>query len=103
MQLEDFFRETVYLLANEDGLLRQTEDGLICPIHIFPIFETIDDLIASPAIMLRFLTDPLTQRSLGYKQQATGWDRPTQQIMVGYSDSNKDWGILASQWSLFRA
>ena len=94
---------SVYLLANEAGLLRQTEDGLICPIHIVPLFETIDDLIASPTIMQRFLADPLTQRSLRYQQQATGWDRPTQQIMVGYSDSNKDGGILASQWSLFRA
>ena len=94
---------SVYLLANEAGLLHQTEDGLICPIHIVPLFETIDDLIASPAIMQRFLADPLTQRSLRYQQQATGWDRPTQQIMVGYSDSNKDGGILASQWSLFRA
>ena len=65
---------SVYLLANEAGLLHQTEDGLICPIHIVPLFETIDDLIASPAIMQRFLADPLTQRSLRYQQQATGWD-----------------------------
>ena len=93
----------VYLLANEAGLLRQTAEGPICPIPVVPLFETIDDLIASPTIMQRFLAHPLTQRSLHYQQQATGWDRPTQQIMIGYSDSNKDGGILASQWSLFRA
>ena len=77
MQLEDFFRETVYLLAKKARLLRQTEDRLICPIHIVPLFETIDDLIASPVIMQRFLADPLTQRSLRYQQQATGWGRPS--------------------------
>ena len=42
---------SVYLLANEAGLLRQAEDELIYSIHIVPLFETIDDLIASPAIM----------------------------------------------------
>jgi phosphoenolpyruvate carboxylase len=68
----------VYLLANETGLLRQAEKGLVCPIHIVPLFETIDKLIASPAIMQRFLADPLTQRSLRYQQLVTGWDRPTQ-------------------------
>jgi phosphoenolpyruvate carboxylase len=94
---------TVYVLANEAGLTLKTKEGMICRIPVVPLFETIDDLIASPNIMRGFLQHPLTQRSLRYQQQVTGWDRPTQQIMIGYSDSNKDGGILASQWSLFRA
>ena len=51
---------------------------------------------AGPGISEAFLSHPITQRSLLPA-------RPTFQMMIGYSDSNKDCGILASQWALHRA
>ncbi|GAA4851403.1 phosphoenolpyruvate carboxylase [Algivirga pacifica] len=91
---------SVYLLCREAGLTIQTEEGLVCKIPVVPLFETIDDLQASPQIMQGFLDHPITKRSLEYQRQLHGWDKPRQMVMVGYSDSNKDGGTLASQWSL---
>jgi len=87
---------TVYLLAREAGLTEWTPEGLRCPLPVVPLFETMDDLEAGPGIVEAFLNHPVTQRSLK-------GDKPTFQMMVGYSDSNKDCGILASQWALHRA
>ena len=87
---------TVYLLAREAGLMEWTPQGLRCPLPVAPLFETMGDLAAAPAISHDFLSHPITQRSLAP-------DRPSFQMMVGYSDSNKDCGILASQWALHRA
>jgi len=88
----------VYLLAREAGLMELTDDGLVCPLPVVPLFETMDDLDRSPGILKSFLIHPLTKRS-----QATGGELPTQQVMLGYSDSNKDCGILAAQFALQRA
>ena len=93
----------VYLLAREVGLDAATPAGPACCLPVVPLFETIDDLRRSPAILAAFLDHPLTRRSLEAQRQRIGADRPTQQVMVGYSDSNKDGGILASWWSLYRA
>ncbi|SKB07504.1 Phosphoenolpyruvate carboxylase, type 1 [Prosthecobacter debontii] len=87
---------TVYLLAREAGLTEWTPEGLRCPLPVTPLFETMDDLEAGPGIVEAFLKHPVTRRSLHP-------ENPTLQIMVGYSDSNKDCGILASQWALHRA
>ena len=94
---------TVYLLAREAGLLFSQENDLVCPIPVVPLFETIEDLKASPEIMDRFLSHPLTQASLEYHRKAKGLEKKQQQIMIGYSDSCKDGGILSSQWNLFLA
>jgi phosphoenolpyruvate carboxylase len=91
----------VYLLAKEAGLATLGDGGLRCRLPVVPLFETIDDLDASPEILTDFLQHPITQRTLG--AQATGSGSPSQQVMIGYSDSNKDGGILASQWGLHRA
>ncbi|NJP07466.1 MAG: phosphoenolpyruvate carboxylase [Chloroflexaceae bacterium] len=92
----------VYLLAREVGLLIDTADGLACQLPVVPLFETIDDLERSPSILADFLAHPLTQRSLVL--QPRGDDRlPVQQVMIGYSDSNKDGGMFASLWGLYRA
>jgi phosphoenolpyruvate carboxylase len=93
----------VYLLAREAGLMLTTEAGMVCQLPIVPLFETIDDLERSPDILRDFLAHPLTQRSLAYQKQQRGADTPVQQVMIGYSDSNKDGGILASMWNLYQS
>jgi phosphoenolpyruvate carboxylase len=93
----------VYLLAREAGLAESTPAGLVCRLPVVPLFETIEDLEASPAILRQFLSHPMTLRSLAARRSDLGEDRPVQQVMVGYSDSNKDGGLLASQWGLYRA
>ena len=92
---------TVYLLARESGLTTQTEEGLVCKLQVVPLFETIEDLQESPKILKAFLEHPFTQRSLEYQRKNRGIEKPVQQVMIGYSDSNKDGGILASQWFLY--
>jgi phosphoenolpyruvate carboxylase len=82
----------VYLLAREVGLTRMTSEGLCCDIPVVPLFETIEDLENAPSIVEAFLDHPVTRRSLGKNMQ----------VMLGYSDSCKDGGILTSQWSLYR-
>jgi phosphoenolpyruvate carboxylase len=93
----------VYLLAREAGLVHGSAGQLVCEIAVTPLLETIDDLEASPAIMSEFLAHPAVKRSLQYIQERDGTPRPVQEVMIGYSDSNKDGGILASQWYLRRA
>lgn len=93
----------VYLLAREAGLMKMTEAGLVCQLPVVPLFETIDDLERSPDILREFLAHPLTQRSLKYQQQERGTQALVQQVMIGYSDSNKDGGILASIWNLYQS
>jgi phosphoenolpyruvate carboxylase len=87
----------VYLLAREAGLMERTAEGLVCPLQVVPLFETMDDLDGSPEILRTYLAHPVTRRS-----QALG-HFTSQQVMLGYSDSNKDCGILAAQFALQRA
>ncbi len=94
---------TVYVLAREAGLLRNTSEGLVCILPVVPLLETIDDLEAGPQILNEFLEHPFTKRSLKYHSKINKTEHITQQIMIGYSDSNKDGGILASQWHLYKA
>ncbi len=64
-------------------------------IKVAPLFETIGDLEAAPDIMKRWLGLPAMRSLLG---------RPAvQEVMLGYSDSNKDGGYTASRWSLHKA
>ncbi|PWJ40754.1 phosphoenolpyruvate carboxylase [Sediminitomix flava] len=93
----------VFVLCREVGLTVQTEEGLVCKLPVVPLFETIEDLQQSPQIMENFLDHPLTKRSLEYQRKVNEWTKPRQMIMVGYSDSNKDGGVIASQWSLFHS
>jgi phosphoenolpyruvate carboxylase len=109
----------VYFFAQEAGLTEWKSYGLVCPLPVVPLFETIDDLTHAPAIMAGFLDHPVTRSSLRWLHgnlitrrgerlgralsEPEGELRPSQQVMIGYSDSNKDGGILASQWALHRA
>lgn len=95
----------VYVLAREAGLTRSLPEGLVCVLPVVPLFETLDDLEAAPSILGAFLDEPMTRRSLGFLSWNWGREKLpiTQQVMVGYSDSNKDAGIFASQWGLQKA
>ncbi|HQX92984.1 MAG TPA: phosphoenolpyruvate carboxylase, partial [Thermomonas sp.] len=66
------------------------------PLDVAPLFETVADLEAAPEVMRMLFEDPLYRRHL-----AARGDR--QIVMVGYSDSAKDGGVLASRWALQRA
>ncbi len=93
----------VYLLAREAGLAKWTSDGLVCSLPVVPLFETLDDLERGPGIVREFLAHPVTRRSLLRQAGDAGEANPVQQVMIGYSDSNKDCGIFASQWTLHRS
>ena len=92
----------VYLLCREAGLLKKHNGEMVCVLPVVPLLETIDDLERGPEILDRFLSHPITQQSMEYRKARHG-ARSSQQVMIGYSDSNKDGGILASLWSLNRA
>ncbi|HYN87163.1 MAG TPA: phosphoenolpyruvate carboxylase [Ardenticatenaceae bacterium] len=82
----------VYLLLKEVGLYRPG-DPPSCPIMAVPLFETIGDLEAAATVMHDFLALP----EVGALAGARGG---VQEVMIGYSDSNKDGGYLTSIWSL---
>lgn len=92
----------VYLLCREAGLLKKHNGEMVCVLPVVPLLETIDDLERGPEILDQFLSHPITQRTIEYRKAHHG-ARSSQQVMIGYSDSNKDGGILASLWSLNRA
>jgi phosphoenolpyruvate carboxylase len=85
-----------YLLAKTAGLFADTAGVESCTLPIVPLFETIDDLQRAPAIMRELLAVPLIRRSV----RAQGG---VQEVMIGYSDSNKDGGFLTSNWELSKA
>ncbi|MEM7515532.1 MAG: phosphoenolpyruvate carboxylase, partial [Planctomycetota bacterium] len=97
-QLSDLL--LVHLFAREAGLTERQGDAFACPLQVVPLFETLDDLENGAGIVDAYLSHPVSQSSLGI---AFPDGSPTQQIMLGYSDSNKDGGILASQWALHHA
>ena len=77
---------------------------MVCLLPVVPLFETIEDLERGPEMLRAFLEQPVTRTSLAMHAERAG--RPgelLQQVMVGYSDSNKDGGIIASQWALQKA
>jgi phosphoenolpyruvate carboxylase len=86
----------VYLLAKEADVFLDAAGTEICPLPIVPLFETIDDLRAAPTIMRELLAVPLVRRS-------TSWQGGVQEVMIGYSDSNKDGGFFTSNWELSKA
>ena len=77
-------------------LLLAKDAGLFGKIDIAPLFETIDDLVRAPEIMSALFESPIYRRHLAQRGNR-------QEIMIGYSDSNKDGGFLRSSWSLYQA
>ena len=88
---------TVYMLARESGLLRDTPDGPACVLPVVPLFETGEDLRQGPEILKAFLDHPITKASLAQRPGRL------QQVMLGYSDSNKSSGLFCSHWRLHMA
>ncbi|MEE9333645.1 MAG: phosphoenolpyruvate carboxylase [Granulosicoccaceae bacterium] len=78
----------VYLLARYAGFDRETPE-----IIVVPLFETIADLRSAPSIMRDVVKIPSIRRSL------TRHDKPIE-VMLGYSDSNKDGGFFCSSWEV---
>ena len=94
----------VYLLAREAGLTFLNHNNeLVSKISVVPLLETIGDLENGPAILEDFLNHPITKRTNQYLKELHQHEEITQEVMVGYSDSNKDGGIMASQWNLYKA
>ncbi|NWJ47436.1 MAG: phosphoenolpyruvate carboxylase [Chloroflexi bacterium] len=89
---------TLLLLAKEGGLARldPTSATIDCDLHIVPLFESIEDLRRAPDIMRQLFKTSLYRSSLaGYSY--------LQEIMIGYSDSNKDGGFFTANWELYKA
>jgi phosphoenolpyruvate carboxylase len=80
----------VFLLLREVGL----QDAKL---PVVPLLETIDDLNAGPEILTAYLNHPTV------KKQREAIESFTQEVMLGYSDSNKDGGILTSRWNIYKA
>ena len=97
-QLSDLL--VVHLFAREAGLTELVEGKTACVLQVVPLFETLEDLENAAGIVDDYLSHPVTKNHLSI---ASNRERPIQQVMLGYSDSNKDGGILASQWGLERA
>ena len=86
----------VYLLAKYAGLFTD-DDGLdACRILVVPLLETIEDLENGPIILKELLGHSFVRRTI---RKHGG----SQEVMVGYSDSNKDGGFLTSNWIISRA
>jgi phosphoenolpyruvate carboxylase len=84
----------VAVLAKEAGLLRPAEGVL--DVNIIPLFETIGDLQNAAGVMDRLFSLPAYMALLESR-------RMEQEVMLGYSDSNKDGGFLTSGWELYKA
>ena len=84
------------LLAKEVGLWRMDGDAVVCPIDIVPLFETIDDLAEAGRRTEALYAHPLYRRHL----EGRGG---LQEVMLGYSDSDKDGGYWMANWALHRA
>jgi len=86
------------LLQKETGLLRGVwgAANIQLDLNIVPLFETIADLRNAPMIMEQWLSLLGTKDALRYQGNE-------QEIMLGYSDSNKDGGFLTSSWELYKA
>jgi phosphoenolpyruvate carboxylase len=84
----------VMVFAKEAGLFRREPDGsVVCTLQSVPLFETIDDLHAAPAIMKKLFELPVYRKTV----EAMG---NLHEIMLGYSDSNKDGGMVTANWEL---
>jgi phosphoenolpyruvate carboxylase len=86
----------VLLLAREAGLTRLDGPEARSDLQVVPLFETIDDLNRCGDLMRGLFALPV------YRKHLAAWG-DLQQVMVGYSDSNKDGGFVTANWMLYEA
>lgn len=86
----------VMFLARLAGLVGTKNDSTFCNIQVSPLFETIEDLQHISSVLTNLFENDVYMSLL----KASG---NMQEVMLGYSDSCKDGGILASQWNLYNA
>ena len=84
----------VLLLAKDANLADLKEENGWSKVDVVPLFETIEDLENAPHILDTLLTNPIYRRNVSLRGDA-------QEVMVGYSDSNKDGGYLTANWKLY--
>ena len=84
------------ILLKEVGLLDMSGPEPYCPVGISPLFETIDDLHSGATILHAMLELPLYRALVAARGES-------QEVMLGYSDSNKDGGYLTANWAVYRA
>jgi phosphoenolpyruvate carboxylase len=84
----------VLVLAQAAGLVDLTREK--STLQVVPLFETEEDLTRAPEIMRRLFQHPV------YRRQMEIW-KGRQEVMLGYSDSDKDAGYVTSNWLLYRA
>jgi len=92
--VDDLLR--VLFLGREAGLVRLHGKNPTSRIDVVPLFETLEDLENAPEIMRSLLDDPTYSRQLAARGRK-------QEVMIGYSDSGKDAGMIAASWGLYRA
>ncbi|MDQ0092088.1 phosphoenolpyruvate carboxylase [Paenibacillus anaericanus] len=84
----------VMVFSKEVGLFYKEADGtVVCTLQSVPLFETIDDLHEAPEIMRQLFSMPIYRQSVAAMNDL-------QEIMLGYSDSNKDGGVVTANWEL---
>jgi len=86
----------VLFLAHQAGLVEKQGDEWICHIRVTPLFETVEDLKHCESVMSNLFDSAL------YRNILRG-ESSVQEVMLGYSDSAKDGGILAAHWQLYDA
>jgi phosphoenolpyruvate carboxylase len=93
-RVEDLWN--VLLLASTAGLVAREAGRWSARLDFVPLFETIGDLRKADRLLRPWFSDPIYREILESRSN-------TQEIMLGYSDSNKDGGYLAANWELYRA
>ena len=90
---EDVLR--VLLLAREVGLVDLAVEPPRSCLDVVPLFETERDLLAAPEVLERLFEIPAYRRQLVARGMR-------QEVMIGYSDSAKDAGVLSAAWALYK-
>lgn len=86
----------VILFSKEVGLHRTVDGKVVSRLHPVPLLETIEDLHRAEPIMKAYFENPAFVPLMCNQQ-------PIQEIMLGYSDSNKDGGVISANWELYHA
>jgi phosphoenolpyruvate carboxylase len=87
---------SILLIAKEAQMMELTGNTFTSVIDVVPLFETISDLESAPSVLETLLSNPVYSKNVAARGNL-------QEVMVGYSDSNKDGGYLTAGWKLFVA